>query len=120
MDIPRELPAAFDYDAALQTVDRETVEIIAGIFLETWERDIQRLREGVADGDAPLAERTAHSFKGSLACFAAEPAIQLSATLETLANQGRLAEMEEQIDALEREILALCPHLAAIAADISG
>jgi hypothetical protein len=120
MDIPRELPAPFDYNAALLTVDRETVEIIAGIFLDTWERDIQRLREGVAHGDAPQAERTAHSFKGSLACFAAEPAIQLSASLESMANKRQLAEMGEQIDALEREILALCPHLKAIAADISG
>lgn len=93
MEASDEAPLAFDYAAALQIADRETVEIIAGIFLNTWQRDIQRLRDGVSQKDAGLTERTAHSFKGSLSSFAAEPAVRVAADLESRARQQRLEGM---------------------------
>lgn len=111
--------SSFDYAAALQTSDRETVEIIAGVFLDTWQRDIERLREGVEQGDAALIERTAHSFKGSLASFSAEPAIRVAADLETRARNHRLTGIAPEIDSLEREIQALVPHLKIVAAGVS-
>ena len=113
-------PPAFEYGKALKTADRETVEIIAGVFLDTWERDLERLRTGLASGDAALIERTAHSFKGSLACFAAEPAIRVAADLENRARNLRLEGMSSEIDSLEREIRTLAPHLEVIAAQLSG
>lgn len=77
----------------LQSSDRETIEIIGGGFIETWQRNIQRLREGLEQGDV------AHSFKGSLASFAAEPAIQV-------------------VGDLERR--ALVPHLKIVVFSVSG
>lgn len=119
MPAPEMLTQGFDYAAALQGSDRETVEIIAGIFLETWQRDIDRLRAGVEQNDAALTERTAHSFKGSLATFSAEPAIRVAADLEMRARNRRLTGISPEIDSLEREIRALVPHLKIVAARVS-
>ena len=113
------LAPIFDYQAALATADRETVEIIAGIFLDTWQRDIQRLRDAAGSGDAPMTERSAHSFKGALASFAAEPAIRIAADLEVKARKLNLAGFSAEIDALEREIGFLVPHLKVIAVSVS-
>lgn len=113
------LRPAFDYAAALFGSDQETVEIIAGVFLETWQRDIERLREGVAQGDAGLTERTAHSFRGSLSSFLAEPAIRVAADLETRARNHRMTGISSEIDSLEREIQALVPHLKIVALRVS-
>ncbi|HEX6734097.1 MAG TPA: response regulator [Azonexus sp.] len=106
--------AAFDYAAALRRADRETVEIVTGIFLATWKRDIERLRAAVADGDGPLTERAAHGFRSSLACFAADPAVALAAQLESQARRGRLAGMAATIGALEGEISTLASHLRLV------
>jgi len=117
---PGEAPPAFDYAAALQSSDRETVEIIAGVFIETWQRDIQRLRQGLEQGDIPLIERIAHGFKGSLASFAAEPAVRVAADLEVRARNCRVTGVSAEIDSLEREIRALVPHLKIVALSVSG
>lgn len=117
---PNEVLPAFDYAAALHGSDRETVEIIAGVFIETWQRDIQDLREGVEQGDVALIERTAHTFKGSLACFAAEPAVRVAADLEVRARNRRVTGISAEIDSLEREIRALVPHLKIVALGVSG
>jgi len=117
---PGEAAPAFDYAAALQSSDRETVEIIAGVFIETWQRDIQRLREGLEQGDAALIERTAHSFKGSLASFAAEPPVRVAADLEMCARNRRVTGISAEIDSLEREIRTLVPHLKIVALSVSG
>ena len=114
------LATSFDYRAALQRADQETIAIVAGVFLDTWERDIDRLRTAVATEDPRLAERTAHSFRGSLACFAAEPAVNLAASLENRTRQGELLQLNDEIDALEREIRTLAEHLAPLAMNDSG
>jgi two-component system, sensor histidine kinase and response regulator len=117
---PTPTAAAFDYRAALGRADQETVSIVAGVFLDTWERDIDRLRNAAAAADSPLAERTAHSFRSSLACFAADPAIALAVSLESRAREGQLLQLNDEIDALEREIRTLAEHLRPLALSDSG
>jgi nitrogen fixation negative regulator NifL len=115
-----EMPPAFDYRSALLTADRETVDIITEVFLDTWERDIQRLREAVTRDDAALVECIAHSFKAALANFGAEPAVRVAGDLETRARNRRLDGMALEIDSLEREIGTLSGHLKLMATGISG
>ncbi|MDP3538266.1 MAG: response regulator [Azonexus sp.] len=119
IDATDESSLAFNYGAALLTADRETVEIIAEVFLDTWERDIRRLREGVAAGDSALVERTAHSFRGTLASFAADPAIRVAGDLEIRARNRQLDGIIVEIDSLEREIRTLCSHLKLVATQVS-
>ncbi len=120
VEIDGEPVGGFDYGAALRSADQETVEIIAGVFLETWARDIERMREGVTADDAAVIERTAHSFRGSLACFAAEPAVRVAGDLEARARNLQLDGIAREIDSLETEIRAITPHLVAIASSLSG
>ncbi|WP_306605199.1 response regulator [Azonexus sp.] len=115
-----ETSTSFDYAQALRSADRETVEIIAGVFLATWERDLIRMREGLAQGDLALVERTAHSFRGSLAAFAAEPASQLSGDIETSSRQGNVEGLGGLINLLAEEIHLLAPHLQAVNDRLSG
>jgi len=113
-------PPSFDYGRALLGADQETVNIIARVFLNTWERDMLRLREGAAERNAALVERSAHSFRDTLACFAAEPAIRVAADLEQRAHCGRLEGLSSEIDSLEREIRILAGHLKQVSIRDSG
>ncbi len=110
----------FDYSKALDKADREMVEIIAKIFLETWPKDIQRLRDSIAKDDATSFERTAHSLKGTLGIFLADPAIRVASDLESMAIQAVLEELSPRVDSLERELLILSPLLQRIINSISG
>ena len=113
--------SGFNYARALLAADRETVEIIAEIFLETWERELARLRDDLAQGDLGLVEHTAHGLRGSLAAFAADPACQLANELASACRQGSdSATLSGLIDALDKEIQALTPHLRAVSAHLSG
>ncbi len=117
----KSIPApTFDYAAALASADRETVEIIAGVFLDTWQRDLERLRNSREDSDAAQVERTAHSFKGTLASFHAEPAIRLAKEIESQARQGNLENLQGQIDDLEDELKTLAVHLTLVVRQDSG
>jgi CheY-like chemotaxis protein len=110
---------AFDYGDSLRQADQETVEIIAVIFLDTWKRDIEILRKAIDDQDAPTAERTAHSLKGTLATFCADPAMRVAADLEVRARNKDLEGMTPDVDSLQREIQLLEPHIRAIAIKLS-
>lgn len=109
----------FDYAVALNEADRETVEIIAEIFIETWPRDLARLRSAVSENDPASFERTAHSLKGTLGTFAAEPAVRVAADLEAQAREAVLVDLLPKIDALERELKMLSPLLQSIVDSIS-
>ncbi len=103
--------AGFDYESALQMADRETLEIISEVFLETWPRDIGRMRAAAECGDKGKIEMIAHSFRSSLECFCAAPAVRVAANLETRARQCRLEGISVEIASLERELGLLSVHI---------
>ena len=113
-------PAAFDYSVALREADQETVEIIAEIFLQTWERDFNLLRSAVINLDGRAAELAAHSLKGTLATFCAEPAARVVGDLESRARNGELEGTAAELESLHRELLLLAPHIRAIVTRVSG
>ena len=98
---------------------QEAVKIIADIFLTTWERDIVQLRRAINNQDAASAECTAHSLKGTLAIFGADPAMRVATDLETRARSRDLEDMTPDIDSLHREIQLLEPHIRAVATRLS-
>ncbi len=111
---------AFCYGEALAGADREVVEIIAEMFLATWPNDLQAMRTALAGNDLASLARTAHSLKGTLATFAAEPATRVAADLETRAGHGRNDGLAHELDSLEREISLLTPYLRAVVDEVSG
>ena len=111
---------SFDYHIALISADQEMVEIIAGIFLETWPRDIERLRQAVSANDAATFTRIAHSLKGTLGTFLADPAVRAAAELESLAHRSILEELLPKVDRLENELKIITPLLQTVVDRISG
>ena len=114
-------PAAepgFDYVTALAAADQEIVGIIAGIFMEQWPLDLQKMTKALDLGEfAPLV-LTAHALKGTLGMFGAQPAVELAADLERLASApgvsgpGPAAEpMRAKLAALQAQVTHLLTAL---------
>ena len=105
------------YRRALASADPGTMQIIAAPFLESMPGELWAMREAVAQGDAQSLALRAHSMKGLLLAFAAQPAASLAQRLQTLGQEAPfdtdlarvyLAELEQEID-------LLAPHLQGVA-----
>ena len=96
------------------------VEIIAGIFLATWQRDLTRLRVGLTDSDLVSVGHIAHSLRGSLENFCADPASQLAREIEIHLRSDSPTNLSALIDRLSGQIQQLAPHLQAIIKQLSG
>ena len=112
--------AAFDYAAALSCADQELVEIVAAMFIDTYPRDLAELQRSLIANDAPAFERTAHSLKGMLLLFGAEPAARLADSLERRASEHPLRELASELHSLEHELARLAPHIQVIAERAAG
>ena len=84
----------FDYAAAIAAMDADILEAIAPAFLDHYPREAERLRAALAKGDAGATRQLAHSLKGTLGAFGAEPAMRRAHELEALARAGDLANAE--------------------------
>ena len=78
----------FDYLRALERADRDVVDIIGQVFLEQSVADMALMQSALAASDWPTLARTAHSLKGSIANFCADPVVALAAELEQRAGRG--------------------------------
>jgi PAS domain S-box-containing protein len=100
------LPALqhFDYAFGLTEMDQEILEIIGQAFLDQWPEDMQKIRSSLqASAQAPVFH-TAHALKATLAMFGAEPASQLAARMEQLAQQGDLRAVESLLQPFVAEV----------------
>ena len=70
---------------------------------------------GMANTDAGLVQRTAHTVKGSLGTFAAGGAHAAAWELEKRAASGELTVGPAALERLEREVGAFLPPLTAFA-----
>jgi hypothetical protein len=104
---------AFDYDRALGEADAELVEIVTGIFLDQYPKDLATLHDAIARRDSPLLRRTAHTLKSSCAIFAAQPLVELARTLEQIDPVVSGAAAGDLIARLEAEFPALVTVLRA-------
>jgi two-component system sensor histidine kinase/response regulator len=106
----------FDYAGSLKRMggDEELFGEMVGL-LETdaplW---LDRIREGLAAGDAKLVHRSAHTLKGIVANFGALPAMSAAAHVEKVALDDPGLELARSaLPALEAAILELQAALAA-------
>ncbi|WP_153132722.1 ATP-binding protein [Dechloromonas hortensis] len=105
--------AAFDYGAAVSSMDSEIIEIIAPAFLEHYRRELDALRQAIAHQDSATTERRAHALKGTLAAFGAQPAEYCAAQLESLAKAGAHARLDALFADLAAEMEKLASALSA-------
>jgi len=107
------------YRHALSQADAQTVEIIAEPFLAELPREMAAMRHAIEQRDGTTLTRRAHSMKGLLLAFAAQPAAGIAERLQRLAESAHFEAGEAQacLSELEAEIGLLAPHLQAVSAD---
>jgi CheY-like chemotaxis protein/HPt (histidine-containing phosphotransfer) domain-containing protein len=84
------MAADFDYVGALQASDQEVVDIIADVFQAQWPVDLARIQAALTTDDLSPVMHAAHSLKGTLGLFGAQPAVKLARQLEDTINQAKL------------------------------
>jgi HPt (histidine-containing phosphotransfer) domain-containing protein len=103
----------FDRAAALENLagDEILLEQVAGIFIEDWPANRDRLLAGVAAGNAATVAKEAHSIKGAVSNFCAARAIAVMAQLELAGKAGDLAQVSSlatgAVAAVEDVVVAL-------------
>jgi HPt (histidine-containing phosphotransfer) domain-containing protein len=74
---------------------------------------LTRLRAAVADKDAALLAREAHSLRGTLVTFDAQAALSAAERLEEIAASGNLSGAARTMERVDREVARLDAVLAA-------
>jgi len=96
--------------------DRNLLTEIAAAFLEYGPTTMAAAADALARGDADALAWSAHTLKGSLANFRADPPIESALALERCARDGDLAAAAEALRALQRQVDLLLEALAPFAA----
>jgi CheY-like chemotaxis protein len=104
--------------AALDRVrgDQQALRQLAGLFTEECRQLLGDMRRAIANQDATLLRRSAHTLRGSAAIFAAESTIDAAMKVEELGRQGDLSGAEQACADLEKETDRLLPAIAQISA----
>ncbi|MEB0139223.1 MULTISPECIES: response regulator [unclassified Undibacterium] len=97
----------FDYRQALLGADEEIVKIIGQSFLDVCDQYISELADAIASHDAELLHRSAHTMKGVVGNFQAQPMESLAQVLE---NRGKQSDFSD-VAALLADLSAELEHL---------
>jgi len=91
------------------------LEEIAALFAEDCPKLLADIRSAIDAGNSGKVERAAHTLKGSVSNFGAEPAREAALRLEMLGRSGDLRPAVEAYAVLEREIERSTAALLALA-----
>ena len=105
------LAGSFDYSQALDSMDAEILDLVTPLFLDAYSNDLETLAVASAHGDTSTIHATAHSLKGTLGVFGAEPAVRRVTEIETLAKGGQVSEVANLLADLRMEVEALADVL---------
>ena len=94
---------------------REVVEAC----LEDWPRWIHDFERGLAQQEAPLFRRAAHSVRGACRTFGLEPLVAPTQELETLALAGNLTAAEKLLESVRPDFQACQTELQEFLAKTS-
>ncbi len=108
------------YRSTLEQADPQTVEIIAAPFLAELPKEMAAMSAAIVGGDTRALAHRAHSMKGLLLAFAAQPAVRQAEQLQQLAETRPFDAAQARICLrdLRDEIGLLAPHLRAVEARI--
>lgn len=105
-----------DRAVALEQVggDVDLLREIAGLFLDEAGTLLEEIRRAIGAGDPTALEHAAHTLKGSVGNFGAEPARRAAYWLELLGRNRQLESAGEALANLERELDLLRPALQTL------
>ncbi len=96
------------------------LEEIAALFAEDCPKLLSDIRSAIDKKNATALEHAAHTLKGSVANFGAEPARQAALRLEMLGRSGDLAPAPEACAVLEQEMQRFTVALLALARQLKA
>jgi HPt (histidine-containing phosphotransfer) domain-containing protein len=109
------MSGVFDHAGSLERMggDEQLFSEMVGFFVEDAPRWLAQIKEGIAQGDASLVHRSAHTLKGLVANFGAAAAQSAAGRIETLAQQDpTLQAVASEVPPLEVAIDELHAALA--------
>jgi PAS domain S-box-containing protein len=106
-----------DWNRALAEVEGNPylLQELARLFLEECPRWLAEIRTALAAGDACRLQIAAHTLKGSLHIFAAQPAFEAAERLESMARHKDLSQAGDGCANLVQAMERLQPALASLA-----
>ena len=99
--------AAFDYGRALAKADAEVVEVIAPMFIAGYGEDLASLQAALAEGDCRRGARAAHTLRGIVGNFNAEPVVLAARTIEDALHRGDIETARTALPGFADSLAAL-------------
>lgn len=93
--------------------DEKIIAKLAGHFQEKVPELVEDVERAIAEGNSKELNETAHSLKGAISTFSIQTPCELALKLEQIGNDNRLAEAEDVMDELKKELTCLYQELAA-------
>ncbi len=99
-----------DFDKAMTLMDdsRELFDEIVNLFMQDTPPHMQRIKDGLAQGNAEWVRQSAHAIKGMVGVFSAEQTTQAAALVEKIAGQPEcdvaVEELEDALNELREAI----------------
>jgi CheY-like chemotaxis protein len=103
-----------DFDKALKLMDdsRELFDEIVSLFMQDTPPHMQRIKDGLAQGNSEWVRQSAHAIKGMVGVFSAEESTQAAALVEKIAGQNEcgaaVEELEISLNELREAIKQYC------------
>jgi CheY-like chemotaxis protein len=103
-----------DFDKALKLMDdsRELFDEIVSLFMQDTPPHMQRIKDGLAQGNSEWVRQSAHAIKGMVGVFSAEQTTQAAALVEKIAGQDEcgvaVEELEISLKELQEAIKVFC------------
>jgi CheY-like chemotaxis protein/HPt (histidine-containing phosphotransfer) domain-containing protein len=95
----------------------EMLRVVVAAFVAETEARLQALRDAVVDGDADKLYREGHTLKGNSANLGATCMAELALQVETRGREGRVADAEATVVALETEFERVRGQYEAVMAE---
>ena len=116
MDFSEQL-VRLDHAVALERLggDEELLQEVAQLFLDEYPLLMTEIHEALQSRNAQRLERAAHSLKGSISNFGAEPAVDSALALEKIGRSGDLTDAVAAYAKLEAVMQQLHPCFQALA-----
>jgi PAS domain S-box-containing protein len=95
-----------DFDKALKLMDdsRELFDEIVSLFMQDTPPHMQRIKEGLAQGNAEWVRQSAHAIKGMVGVFSAEQTTEAAALVERIAGQDECGAAIEELEVSLNEL----------------
>ena len=112
---------AVEKQALLESLDNdiEFLKTIVGIFLTDCPGMLAAIRVAVAVRDPVQIKNAAHELKGSISFFGAKYAVEAAQIMESLGRDENLANVDEALGVLEREMAVVVSSLEEIAKEVA-